>query len=146
MKDAMRLWSVHPKYLDVKGLVALWREALLAQCVLQGNTKGYKNHPQLARFKESRNPEGAIAVYLRCVADEAEERGYKFNREKIANKRLNSKISVTRGQIEYEFDHLMRKLANRDPGKFRQLKNITRPHLHPLFNSIKGDVEDWEVV
>ena len=38
----MRLWSIHPKYLGTKGLVALWREALLAQKVLQGNTKGYK--------------------------------------------------------------------------------------------------------
>lgn len=23
----MRLWSSHPKYLDAKGIVALWREA-----------------------------------------------------------------------------------------------------------------------
>ena len=27
----MRLWTLHPKYLDAAGLVALWREALLAQ-------------------------------------------------------------------------------------------------------------------
>lgn len=37
----MRLWSIHPRYLDTKGLVALWRETLLlAQAVLFGNTKG----------------------------------------------------------------------------------------------------------
>lgn len=47
----MRIWSLHPKYLDTKGLVALWRETLLAQHVLSGKTKRYKNHPQLARFK-----------------------------------------------------------------------------------------------
>ena len=43
----MRLWSIHPRYLDSMGLVALWREALLAQAVLRGETKGYKFHPQL---------------------------------------------------------------------------------------------------
>jgi hypothetical protein len=32
----MRLWSLHPEYLDANGLVALWREALLAQAFLQG--------------------------------------------------------------------------------------------------------------
>ncbi|WP_368086417.1 pyrimidine dimer DNA glycosylase/endonuclease V [Nitrosomonas sp. Nm34] len=26
----MRLWSIHPKYLDAKGLLALWREGLQA--------------------------------------------------------------------------------------------------------------------
>jgi len=43
----MRIWSLHPKYLDSKGMVALWREALLAKQVLLNKTKGYKNHPQL---------------------------------------------------------------------------------------------------
>jgi hypothetical protein len=31
----MRIWSLHPKYLDSKGLVALWRESLLAKNVLR---------------------------------------------------------------------------------------------------------------
>ncbi len=48
----MRLWSLHPKYLDRQGLLAVWREGLLAQKVLQGKTKGYKNHPQLKRFQQ----------------------------------------------------------------------------------------------
>ena len=39
----MRLWSIHPKYLDCKGLVALWREALLAKKVLRGKTRKYAN-------------------------------------------------------------------------------------------------------
>ena len=81
----MRLWSIHPCYLDAKGLVALWREGLLAQNVLIGNTKGYKNHPQLIRFKNTNNPLGAIACYLRDVVDEADKRGYNFNRNKIVN-------------------------------------------------------------
>lgn len=31
---------MHPRYLDAKGLVALWREALLVQAVLRGETRG----------------------------------------------------------------------------------------------------------
>ncbi|MGP9584395.1 pyrimidine dimer DNA glycosylase/endonuclease V, partial [Micrococcaceae sp. AOP34-BR2-30] len=30
----MRLWSLHPEVLDRQGLIAGWREALLAQAVL----------------------------------------------------------------------------------------------------------------
>ena len=37
----MRLWSLHPRCLDAKGLVALWREGLLAQEVLRGKTRDY---------------------------------------------------------------------------------------------------------
>ncbi|MGP1680491.1 MAG: pyrimidine dimer DNA glycosylase/endonuclease V [Giesbergeria sp.] len=36
----MRLWSLHPQYLDSKALVALRREGLLAQAVLAGLTRG----------------------------------------------------------------------------------------------------------
>jgi hypothetical protein len=38
----MQLWTLHPKHLDVRGLVALWREALLAQKILCGATRGYR--------------------------------------------------------------------------------------------------------
>src|SRR5579862_5032823 len=79
----MRLWTLHPKYLDAKGLVALWREALLAQKVLRGKTKGYRHHPQLARFKAHENPVVALAAYLREVHKEAKRRGYAFDGSKI---------------------------------------------------------------
>jgi hypothetical protein len=119
----MRLWSIHPEYLDAKGLVALWREALLAQNVLLGNTKGYKSHPQLQLFKNANNPIGAIANYLWSIIDEAERRGYNFNRSKIVNKKTNSRISVTSGQVEYEYKHLLGKLNERDPDLYSKLKN-----------------------
>ena len=111
----MRLWSIHPRYLDSKGLVALWREGLLAQNVLLGKTRGYKNHPQLNRFKNAGNPERAIAAYLHHVADEADKRKYKFNRDKIDGKRGSGNISVAKGQLDYEFKHLLNKLTVRDP-------------------------------
>jgi hypothetical protein len=140
----MRLWSIHPGYLDAKGLVGLWREGLLAQNVMLGNTKGYKNHPQLARFKSTNNPIGAIASYLRYVADEADKRGYNFNRRKIVNRRIKNQVPVTSGQVDYEFKHLLGKLKERNPDLYKHLKTTHRIKVHPVFQKIKGDVEDWE--
>jgi hypothetical protein len=142
----MRLWSIHPGYLDAKGLVALWREGLLAQKVLRGNTKGYINHPQLTRFQNTRNPVGAIAGYLECIIDEADNRGYKFDRSRIINKRFNGNLHVTSGQLKYEFTHLLGKLKKRDPELYKRIKNVKRIKHHPLFIRVSGDVEDWEVI
>lgn len=142
----MRLWSIHPGYLDTKGLVALWREGLLAQSILLGNTKGYRNHPQLKRFKISGNPVGTIADYLRCVAEEADRRGFNFNTGKIVNKQTGHKIFVTEGQIEYEFKHLLKKLHERSPDLHDKLLLTTIINIHPTFKKIKGKIEEWEKV
>ena len=141
----MRLWSIHPRYLDTKGLVALWREGLLAQKVLRGETRGYRNHPQLIRFRQTTNPLGAIATYLRAVADEAENRGYRFDRSKIVRNRFSGDIPVTSGQMRYEFEHLLHKLKRRDPGKFKSLKQLRNIALHASFRRVRGDVADWEI-
>src|SRR6185295_4973729 len=106
----MRIWSIHPKYLDAKGLVALWRETLLTKHVLEGKTKGYKNHPQLDRFKKIKNPVDAINQYLSIVYTEALARGYDFNKQKINWKFKKRRIKVTAGQLEYEASHLLNKL------------------------------------
>jgi hypothetical protein len=87
----MRLWTLHPKYLDARGLVALWREALLAQKVLRGATRGYKHHPQLLRFAGQTNPPAALAAYLKAVHDEAMERDYKFDARKIGRLKFSGK-------------------------------------------------------
>ena len=142
----MRIWSLHPKYLDAQGLVALWRETLLAQKVLQGGTRGYKNHPQLERFKARRDPVAAIASYLDLVAAEASRRSYNFDETKIAEKRTRLKIDVTHGQLAYEWKHLRAKLANRSPEVLRKWKDIRFPETHPLFHVIDGEVEAWERV
>ncbi len=142
----MRIWSIAPSYLDGKGLVALWRESLLMQKVLQGLTKGYTNHPQLKRFKNTTDPVGAIADYLRSVADEADKRGYHFDRSKIVKKSFGDTIPVTRGQVEYEFRHLLNKLEKRSPDVYRRVKGEKKIRLHPEFTQISGDVEDWEVI
>lgn len=141
----MRLWSLHPRYLDAKGLVALWREGLLAQKVLAGATKGYRHHPQLARFRAQRNPSGAIAGYLREVQREAASRGYHFDATKIG-RASRVRLTVTRGQLAYEFAHLRAKLAARDPEALRRIAGLARPEPHPLFDVVSGEVEAWEVL
>lgn len=140
----MRLWSFHPKYLDAKGLVALWREALLAQKVLQGKTKGYRHHPQLDRFKTSAAPGRAMVFYLSEVWKEAKRRKYTFDRKKIRSVRGRVKIRLTRGQLRYEFDWLCKKLKKRDPGRYRQIKSETKLTVHPLFSLKAGPIEPWE--
>lgn len=140
----MRLWTIHPKYLDRQGLVALWREALLAQAVLHGLTKGYRQHPQLERFKQHPGPKGAIAAYLRCVADEACRRGYAFDAAKIRCKPHTATIAATRGQLMFEWQHLLGKLQERSPCVFERLSSIVEPESHPFFHVVRGDVESWE--
>lgn len=88
----MRLWSVHPSLLDGRGLVAVWREALLAQKVLQGKTKGYRHHPQLQRFQQSKNPMAAIQTYLWGIHDEAVGRGYVFDASRITGRTRDRSI------------------------------------------------------
>ncbi|MBA3766046.1 MAG: hypothetical protein H0W99_03465 [Acidobacteria bacterium] len=142
----MRIWTVHPRYLDTKGLLAVWRETLLAQKVLQGETVGYRNHPQLSRFKSSTNPTGAIAKYLRAIYVEASARGYKFSEDKIAPSDFSGEIACTRGQLLYEWNHLKEKLRVRDAGRFSQIKEIEEPEAHPIFRIVEGDVEAWELI
>ena len=139
----MRLWSLHPKHLDSRGLVALWREGLLAQAVLQGKTIGYRHHPQLVRFREVSRPVAAIADYLRAVEKEAVNRGYNFDRTKISAAGNSGRIPVSAGQIAYEWQHLRKKLAVRGPTWLTSLKS-ERVDVHPLFRVVPGPVEQWE--
>jgi len=140
----MRLWSLHPKYLDPQGLVALWREALLARAVLRGKTRGYRFHPQLERFRAHRTPRSAISAYLRAVHGEAEARGYSFERAKAGRGRVRGKIAVTAGQLRHELRHLLRKLARRNAPLYRRWRAVKTPECHPLFRRRAGAVEHWE--
>jgi hypothetical protein len=142
----MRLWSIHPQHLDAKGLVALWREALLAKHVLEGKTKGYRNHPQLDRFKKLKRPLDAINQYLGVIYEEAGSRGYTFNSEKFDPDFKPVSINVTSGQIRYETEHLLKKLKVRDPEKYAEMKKKKTVNLHPMFKRIRGKIEEWEIV
>jgi hypothetical protein len=140
----MRLWTLHPRYLDARGLVALWREALLAKAVLHGKTRGYRHHPQLERFRAHASPRSAINAYLAAVHAEATARGYEFDRRKIGPTRPLACIVATGGQIEYERRHLMRKLTVRDRARHRQWRGTKVMQCHPLFRRVPGPVADWE--
>ena len=140
----MRLWSVHPKYLDPQGLVALWREALLARAVLRGETRGYRNHPQLERFRCQQSPVSAINSYLRGIYAEAVARGYSFDRTKIGPVRCKSIMPVTNGQVAYEWLHLLRKLAARNRVLYQRCRGELEPECHPLFRVRLGPIESWE--
>lgn len=155
----MRLWSVHPRYLDRQGLTGGWREALLAQAVLAGRTRGYRSHPQLVRFRAQPDPVAAIGAFLTVLADEATERGYRFDRSRIDRPGdlathapepigqpapSGDRIPVTDGQVTYEWRHLMTKLGQRAPERLAGLAGITTPDVHPLFVVVPGPVEDWE--
>ncbi len=140
----MRLWSLHPKYLDPAGLVACWREALLAKHVLSGKTKGYKHHPQLIRFREHKQPLAAINTYLMGIFEEASQRGYHFDETKIGAPLTKHVIPVSKGQVVYEWSHLSKKLRERNPGHYKKNKLFLTYDPHPLFKAVPGPVAPWE--
>ena len=139
----MRLWTLHPSHLDSKGLVALWREALLARAVLRRRTRGYRNHPQLARFKAHPRPVAAINSYLAAVHAEATRRGFRFDASKLRGPRTTIRIVATHGQLRFERAHLLRKLKKRSVADHRrQLRVVQRGH--PIFRLRPGPIAEWE--
>ena len=142
----MRLWTLHPRYLDPRGLVALWREALLAQAVLTGRTRGYTRHPQLIRFRETPSPAASIASYLSAICSEAARRGYCFDATRISPADPVETIAAPQGQLDYEWDHLVAKLRVRAPSWLSGMQSVIHPDPHPLFHIVPGPVASWEVV
>ncbi len=160
----MRLWSLHPHYLDRMGLLGGWREALMAQRSLRQEIRSYRNHPQLERFKNAPMPKAYLSAYLEGLADEGEQRGYRFNRSLIRYEDLEPQayrladgtplrllgllpqLPVTSGQLRYELLHLKRKLALRDPARLARLADLLEPEPHLLFEMIPGEIATWERV
>lgn len=141
----MRIWTLHPRYLDPKGLVALWREALLARAVLAGGTRGYTRHPQLQRFAAQPAPLAAIGGYLAGVLTEAARRGYRFDASKLDPASAPvAPIAATAGQRDHEWRHLRAKLAARSPDWLERWAEVDAPALHPLFTLVAGPVAPWE--
>ena len=140
----MRLWTLHPRYLDRQGLTGLWREALLAQAVLAGRTRGYRSHPQLLRFKAQPEPLAAIAAYLRGVLAEAAARGYRFDAALVPELAEPARIVETEGQLDLEWAHLKAKLARRSPDRLAGFSGVERPEPHPLFTLQPGAARTWE--
>jgi hypothetical protein len=167
----MRLWSVHPQYFDRQALTAGWREALLAQAVLITPGRGYSNHPQLERFRAQPMPIDAISRFLTGIVDEADARGYHFAREKIVGAASGAaagasigaaaaagavaavgpvtggeadQLTVTSGQLLYEWAHLRAKLLRRSPEVAERWAELETPQPHPLFRVVDGPIASWE--
>jgi hypothetical protein len=141
----MRIWTLHPSHLDTRGIVALWREALLAKAVLRNRTRGYRHHPQLARFREHPDPVGAINTYLHEVFAEVERRGYRFDARKLRGPTSTVKIRCSRAQLRYEWSHLLGKLRVRAPQVYRVARRA-RPTALRMFELTAGPIAPWEVV
>ncbi len=150
----MRIWSINPKYLDQKGLIACWRESLLAKNVLEGKTIGYKNHPQLIRFKKTKNSLLYINSYLYEIYNEAKNRNYNFSKDKIDfllikkfTKNLDkNKIPLHDKQLKYEWEHIQKKLKIRDIKKYKENKKVETVEANPIFKIIQGEIESWEII
>lgn len=140
----MRLWTLHPKYLDTAGLVALWREALLARAVLRGRTDGYRHHPQLERFRAQPRPVASLNRYLDAVYGESRRRGFTFDPGKLGRFEPGPRIAESAGQLHFEWEHLLAKLRRRSPERHLRLLDVLRPAPHPLFRLVPGPVRGWE--
>ncbi|MGN8026144.1 pyrimidine dimer DNA glycosylase/endonuclease V [Microbacterium sp. 22242] len=141
----MRLWSMHPRYFDRQALTACWREGLLAQAVIADPARrGYARHPQLQRFRAADDPLAAIGTFLTGIVDEADARGYRFAREKILKTGFDARIAVNQGQLDYEWQHLLRKLERRSPELWERWRRLALPDAHPLFTVVDGPIADWE--
>lgn len=138
----MRLWSIHPQHLDRVGLIALWREALLAKRVLAGQTKGYCHHPQLIRFQNSGQSLIFIDKYLETIYTEALSRSYNFDSSKFSAQALVTKLIVTSGQLAYESNHLLKKIQQRAPAEIWRLAGTIEAN--PIFEIVDGGIADWE--
>ena len=145
----MRLWSLHPSLLDRQALVAGWREALLAQKVLEGLTRGYTRHPQLERLRAAPDPLAAVTAYLCGLADEADSRGYRFDRTRVtmtttADPALSLPVAtlpVATAQLDYELRLLRAKVCERSPEWMPVLEGCAEPEPHPLFHPVPGGIE-----
>lgn len=140
----MRLWSVHPMYFDRQALTACWREGLLAQAVIDEPGRGYSRHPQLRRFQATDDQRAAIGDYLSAIVDEADARGYNFARDKIRMTGYGRMLSVNDGQLAYEWEHLLAKLAQRSPTVWERWRDVPAPEPHPSFTVVSGPIAEWE--
>jgi hypothetical protein len=132
----MLLWTLHPKYLDNKGLGALWFEGIIARNSLLGLSQGYQNHPQLDRFKIQPDPIAAIDTYLSPVYEEGISRGFQYNRALFSPTFQNVRMEVTLEQLKKEYAYLLQKLERRDIEKYKILKKIHTLEPHPMFDII----------
>jgi hypothetical protein len=72
------------------------------------------------------------------VWQEANSRNYKFDESKFESIQQIENIDVFKGQVNFEKNHLLNKLEQRDKNKYDEIAEIIDIKIHPLFNLIDG--------
>ncbi len=85
----------------------------------------------------------AVDTFLRGIYEESCIRGYTFSAGKFGEGHAYGTMTVTTGQLELEWAHLLAKLVHRDPERRSKALGL-RPRPHPLFRVVPGPVEPWE--
>ena len=71
---------------------------------------------------------------------------FNFNSTKFRKPIVPFFLTVSEGQIIFEFEHLLFKLRGREINLYKTLKETTTIIPHPMFKTIKGNIEKWERV
>lgn len=131
----MSLWSVHPRYLDNKGLISAWNRGLQLQKQLSTEPARNTGNSQLIMFSRQEKPLHAIGSYLSFIASEGCRRGYKFTHEKILYPNFDEELlPIDSEQLRSENQMLQNRLKTRDKNRYQQLSSQSWPETHPLFN------------
>lgn len=150
----MRLWSLHPSYLDKQALQVCWADALQAleyykqeRAYMKGITNDLSPYfyPCLDRFRMTGSPIAHITNYLHGLCDESERRNTPFGRAKLPEFTPGLRLKVTDGQIAREEKLLLLQLNRRKQTQLWMdlfVAEYVQPH--PLFEIVSGPVEPWE--
>lgn len=49
---------------------------------------------------------------------------------------------MTNGQVDYEIDHLLKKIKQRAPNEIKRLNSAIE--VNPIFEIMEGGIADWE--
>lgn len=153
----MRLWTIHPKYLDGKRLTSQWKEGIQMMHIWKeigenpepAKRLGYVSHPQVRRLSNLLVADsGLISLllhqHLTAVHEESVQRSYSFNKKLIDDLAPDCKnapkVYVTMGQVAYEFALMATK-----NNEWSQ-KVAIDPYMlcNPIFQVVSGSIESWE--
>ena len=84
---------------------------------------------------------------MRLVLIESEKRGYHFDKTKLPVQCIPVDfIMESQGQLDYEWQHLLKKLRVRNPDRFRSVSNVKSPDPNPIFRIVPGGISSWESI
>lgn len=131
------------------------------RCKGKGKIKTkYYNHPQLDRFKTKdgviiKSGTRYLSTYLGYILNYANnKRKCNYNNSSISlipfDINQMEKLTITKGQLKYEYDYLQSKLLKSNIKKCRENNELLiynsglQIEPHPIFTVIDGGIEPWE--